>query len=895
MTWCQTPSENQVFQTPHPHPHHPLFIPNPAGGISGVRMLRAALCNLELRRRHLDGTRRIVGQKSPSFHGRPRAVLSVDSSGDEGGEAAAAAVAAAAAGAASTELAAAAAAQFMFFDSSRGLRDDWGMFVRRALLRLAGAQSDVGPLRGDCAREASRSLHVTRAARAAAAFTEWLANGPSPLVSVASAMEAFEAVSWAVFVLPLYESFTLACAAREAMRGSAAAVPTISDVGDGDADSEDAPTNSGPLFVTGLELTVLTEGAPRPRPQLPKPLRGGRANPRGGGGVYLLCRVDACASPLEVAAADVAPTGAEPDPRNLKQQLLRLGRAVAVILPSRAAARAPQSLAGARLVIAGKSSLLPPDAGRDYSYGVGPAASPSEEGLLEVFPPLGPACGAPRFFPPNADSFAPLRMRDEARVARAAQQARVDAAGADVVMKGAVDAAKQECKSALPVAATASQEDSVADAADATGSFFGDSAQVGAAAASAGAKRPRESGAEEGGRGVAREEGPVEGGAATDAPKAPVWRLPETGSHRLAFAQLDCDTRAVALLRAALEPGSAANVAAAAAGKIQLSSRFSAAETARALAIAQKQLKTLLAPAATCARCLCEPTPASAPAVRLPAPASLADAVKAWASVRQRGRSQGPITLGPYTQGTFECDSHWRLRIRTEGLLRHVSTASVEKRFGHSFNAAEHAAAALLLDDYGGLSPEFYVKGSAEAAAAAARAEAATSSTAASPAAVSSASAPSPAASGGGAAAAASEEPGASPPSARVPAAKTKRAAKTTLTASESRVAALNHFFAHVASRVHEGVLQGGSVAAPRAGGGCPPLPAPAAAIIPSWSTWTAPQQRADADAFLAAVAGLLEAGLHSVEEANKVLKPAEAALLVRAVVTIGCSVAEGA
>ena len=587
---------------------------------------------------------------------------------------------------------------------------------------------------------------------------------------------------------------------------------------------------------------------------------------------------------------------------------------MAVILPSWAAARAPPSLAGARLTIAGESRLQPPEAGRNYAAVLLPPPLGEGDCLREVFPPFASGSGdVLRFCPPAADAFPPLRMRDEARAATAAQQARVASSRADVLISGALDAALR----ARDTTAKATVEGEGGAAIEAVGADGSDDASEACSApATAGNKRSREESRE-----VVATTG--EGVCCTQTAR----HLRESVVRRKADANVSCDGRAVSLLCAALRvdsPAAAppgAGAAASVVGGRRTLPRFSDAEVAGARATAQKQLNCF-APAATCAHCLCEhadktaysafsarlsmlmllprhpsapaPVPAVATTPQQP-PASLADAVKAWTDVR-RGCEQRSAVLGDYAQGELECNAHWKLRIRTQGLLRRICTASVESRYVRCRNAAAHAAAALLLDDFGGLAPEYYVKGSAEAAAAASRAAAAEAVVAA--AAVPSSvvdTAPSQSCDNTSLAVSSGSL---HPPAGRAlelpaPTAVTKRAAKPALAASAARATAVRDFFAHVAACVRHGVVEGGADAAARAAGvATMPAAAASTAAAPSEAmghdhsnggdSWSVAWKRADAAAFLGAVAGLLESSLRCLGAADAAMKPFEAALLVR-------------
>lgn len=115
------------------------------------------------------------------------------------------------------------------------------------------------------------------------------------------------------------------------------------------------------------------------------------------------------------------------------------------------------------------------------------------------------------------------------------------------------------------------------------------------------------------------------------------------------------------------------------------------------------------------------------------------------------------------------------------------------------------------------------------------------------------------------------------------------RAVKPVLAASVARASAVRDFFAHVAARVRHGVVEGGADAAARAAGGAA---IPGAAVAPVQPTGyghgyggdfgAAVEKRADADAFLGAVAGLLESGLRCIGAADAAMRPFEAVLLVR-------------
>lgn len=761
--------------------------------------------------------------------------------------------------------------------------------------------------------------YVTRAAQAAAAFSSWLASEPAPLVTSLCHEEVIHAASWAVFVYPLYAALASACTSGAAGARRASAARASSKTG-GASDS-----SGPPLIAKGLVVTVLTQGPP---PQRPLPAAPSRS--ASNAGVYFLCRLDAVASVQEPQGDD----GTEEQPQSVEpssvQGSLELqlspGALVALLLPSRAAARGPPSLEGARMTIAGSALVQRPQGGRDYSTDpcVLPAPlAPQAAGIRgRAEASAGVAATVVlevsgyadlRIQPPS--HFEPGRMSDEALAARSAhraQRAGALAEGVDLESLGMMG------------------EASAAAAGEGVG---GDATGAGAAIAPsgglAGVKRARDAASDDDGDGEGADPAdtlipaPPSAASATAAQSAvrtyaSLYDKWEAQARRLAAAVLSCDKTACDLLRSALAPPSVAAATPTANSTTTAPARFSDAEVAHALAVAGKQLK-FEAPSATCAHCLVQldndkedaarmkdhavvsvfhPKPAPEPEVPRVRPVCLADAVSLWKSLRKKIDPRSPA-LGDFALGPRECTRHWEVRLRAQGILRRVTTGKIETRY-EGADHGEHAesiriAAALLLEEFGGLSPEYFVKGSAEAAAAAEKIAARTLKPSANIGAAASEVAAERCGAGTercGAGTEASVATAAVAMSAPKPSAKAKGKAKSAASLTLARAAAVRDFFAHVCSRVQEGVLPGSARAAATGVTVAPVATAAAAAatstaVVPSpiemscfmpW--WTAAERDADSAAFLADVASLLETGLRQMARAREELQPS--ALQVR-------------
>ena len=186
-----------------------------------------------------------------------------------------------------------------------------------------------------------------------------------------------------------------------------------------------------------------------------------------------------------------------------------------------------------------------------------------------------------------------------------------------------------------------------------------------------------------------------------------------------------CDETAVRNLRAAFEGSAGAAAIAAPPAAPAVPARFSASQIARARTTAQKQLKFDV-PDSTCSYCeyAAKDTPLE-PSDVGPAPAftarpsSAAEAFALWESANRYCHDDPrSLALGEYAQRPRECTMHWRVRTRTDCVLRRFNISRVEsRRTGND----TRAAIALIMEEFGCLPPEFFVKGSPEAAAAGVR------------------------------------------------------------------------------------------------------------------------------------------------------------------------------
>ena len=241
------------------------------GGRRGVVLLRAVLCGVSADAKDWGdvdddvrgGAARDFGEESDSDSAAHQAcgIQPADEDAGCSGDSAALAVGAAAANPTTAGLAAAAApvddapAPQYYFDSLRPPRRDWGDSVRRAFMQLVRGDAD--------GTEDLTAVDLARAARAARALTDWLLS--RRLVSSKAAKCAYVMSSWVDEVLPLYTSLSRACSSKDASRSR-------------------KPDDESLLGVRDLVLTVVSAGAPPPRPPAKGPSHKRKMPPSAGVG-----------------------------------------------------------------------------------------------------------------------------------------------------------------------------------------------------------------------------------------------------------------------------------------------------------------------------------------------------------------------------------------------------------------------------------------------------------------------------------------------------------------------------------------------------------------------------------------------------------------------------------